>query len=297
METTVNESLFNRDFIQNYITEYVSKALRVVPMMDYQETDADNYVWYKEDQSPEADITAGKMALPEKVASGAELLEVSTSGLTAQAQPVVMKGYKLRVENRKLKQNGQSILRFIKRLSYGMARVLEAQTVSALVAGASAPTASLKDGAWDDSTAIDIDAIRMQDAFDDDSLDLEMDTALLHSTNLREVREFLVRKGYTNVPREPTIEELQFKYGGRNMTEGYSIGFDSKNPPATVVYGFEPGAHNATALKGMEGYKPLINVKVKSIDDEIPAKTEIYMATISTVAVELGEGIQRQSGL
>ena len=60
-----------------------------------------------------------------------------------------------------------------------MARVLEAQTVSALVAGASAPTASLKDGAWDDSTAIDIDAIRMQDAFDDDSLDLELDTALL----------------------------------------------------------------------------------------------------------------------
>lgn len=80
-------------------------------------------------------------------------------------------------------------------------------------------------------------------------------------------------------------------------THGTAIGFDITNPPAVVAYGIEEGAYNPKVTKGMEGYAPIINVKVKRVADEIPDITKIFMAAKYTIAVLEPNALMAQTGL
>ena len=287
MEMPTKEELFEQHFLSNYITEQVARGFKIVPLLDMQSTDADTYTFYSEKETPEAAITAGRQKLPRKVAEGAELEIIRTSGLTADSVPVQMRGYRLKVENKKLKQNGQSILRFIRRLSYGLGRQIESDAVTTLIANATGTAASIAT-TWDLSTTIDLDVILMQDAYEDPSTIFSLTDLFANKTNRTEARTFLSAKypGQT-IPREPDINGSQLRDGGVFTPEGSLIGMDRNNPPATMIYGSEEGASTADVFPGMEGYSPLINVLVTDqTGKKIPAATDIYMAAITAVAVE-----------
>jgi hypothetical protein len=300
-EAKGEKALFKKDYIQGLVTEYVSKGLRVTPFLNKISTDADNYVFYTEDSSPEAAITSGVQDLPHVRAPGSELQIVRTTGMTPKAQPVLQTGFKYRVETEKMENSPYSVERYIQRLAYTIGRTLESDVVTQLAAKASASTASLTNSVWSTSTAIDEDIIKMQAAFYDDSLPFELNSIFYDVTNFKELRLFLRARDGAGVGFEDANEfewlGARHMYGGSQMTHGTSLGMDRNAPPATVVYGREPGAYNPSVLQGMEGYAPIINVKVKQIDDEIPRMTEIYMAAKYTIAVEQPNGIQKQTGL
>jgi hypothetical protein len=299
MDTPVNDQLFNRDFLQTRITRLVAKGLRVTPYMNKDKVvNADQYVFYQEKATPEEDLTSGLSKGAQKIAPGAELEIVRTSGMKGESIPVETRGFKLVIDITKLKQNGQSILNFITKHAYFVGRDIETDVVNALKNGGTASTATLSDGVWETSSSINLDIRRMKVAYHDDSLPMELNTFCLDETNFTELcdyKEAMTGKDYDF----PEFDDgpNRFMYGGQRMTHGTCIGFDRTMPPATVAYDVNPNAFNPSVLKGMEGYAPFINVKVKEILDEDPEKLIIFMRATTAVALEEPRGAQVQTGL
>lgn len=295
------EEIFTPEFIQTRMTVFMAKGLRIVPFLNQDRVPSmSNYTYFYEDQTAEADITDGTMAEAQRVAPGAELIPVRSSELSSNSLPVEIRGYKLKVENSKLQQNGQSVMRFIERLAYGLGRSVEEDAYTQLAAKAAASTATLVDGNWDDSTGVGQDVIRMQEAFQDDSLPDELNAIFYESVNHRELREYLDANNDQDVIYN-NQNDLSYKgarhiYGGKNMVHGTALGFDLRTPPATVAFGVVEGASSPSVLEGMEGYAPIINVKV-SESDELYKSTIIEMAVETAVAVENAAALLKQTGL
>lgn len=299
MDTPVNDLLFNRNFLQARITTQVAKGLRITPYMNKDKVEnADTYTYYQEKATPEEDLTSGVSKGAKKVAPGAELEVVRTSGMKGESIPVETRGFKLVIDIKKLKQNGQSILRYITKHAYYVGRDIETDMVNALKSGGTASTASLNDGVWQTSSDINKDIRAMKSAYHDDSLPMELNTFCFDETNFDELanyKEALTGKNY-NFPEFDDGPD-RFMYGGQRMTHGTCLGFDRDMPPATVAYDVNPNAFNPKVLKGMEGYVPFINVKTKEILDEDPEKLIIFMRATTAIALEEPRGLQVQTGL
>lgn len=297
MEVASKDALMRSEFLQPYISEAVATGFTITKYIKARPADARNVIFYQKTKTVEEAIGDGTQKLPSKVADGASLREIRTSGLNAKAQPVEMRGYKLVVDNDMLKENLEGILDFIAELGYGIGRQIEYDVVSQLKNKALADTATLGNGTWNSSTTVDLDVMAMQSSYKDYSRPNRLDKLFLNDTNLQEARSFVRGKFYQEVPEEPSVQGTQLMDGGLHMTEGYALGFDSRLPPATVYYGTEDGAFNPKLQQGMENFSPLINVKVKNINDEIPGRTEVYMAAKNTVAVTNPKAVLYQSGL
>lgn len=298
MESQVNDQLFNRDFLQTRMTALVAKGLRVTPYMNKDKvTDADTYTYFQEKTTPEEDLTSGVSKGAKKIAPGAELEIVRTSALKGKSIPVETRGFKVVIELKRLKQNGQSVLRYISRLAYFIGRDIEVDTVNALKNGGTASKATISE-VWSTSAGINKDIRAMQLAYHDDSLPMDLNTFFLHQDNFTELanyKEAMTGKDYPF----PEFDDgpNRFMYGGQNMTDGTSIGIDRNSPPATVAYDVNPNAFNPKVLKGMEGYVPYINVKTKEVLDEDPEKLIIFMRATTATALEEPKGVQVQDGL
>lgn len=297
MEVASKEALMKPEFIQPYVAEQVASGFTVTKWLRARPSNGRTVIFYQKTKTVEEAITDGTQKLPNKIADGSELREIRTSGLNAQAQPVEMRGYKLIVSNDMLDENLEGIVDFIGELGYGIGRELEKDAVGQLQQKALVTNATLGSGVWSASTTIDLDVMAMQSAYKDYSQRNRLDKLFCHDTNLQEARTFVRGQLYQEVPEEPTVQGTQLMDGGIHATEGYALGFDSRLPPATVYYGTEQGAFNPKLQEGMESFAPLINVKVKEVKDEIPSRTEIYMAAKSTVAVTNPKSVLYQSGL
>ena len=296
-------AIFQPEFLQTRMAVKMAKGLRITPFLNRQTVPSRSlYTYFYEEATAEGDITTGAMGKPYRVAPGASLTPIRISDLDADSKPVEVRGFELIVEDQKMKEQGQSVLRFMERMAYRIGREVESDNNTLLSAAAAASTASLVDGNWDDSTAIGRDIIRMQEAFQDDSLPDELTGLFYESVNHRELREFLDDVGVSDViynnQNDLTYKGTRHIYGGRNMTHGTAIGFDLTNPPATVAYGTVEGAASPQVLQGMEGFAPILNVKVSPVDPgDLYPKTKIQMSTETTLAVELLAALLAQTGL
>lgn len=295
--------IFQPEFLQTRMAVRMAKGLRITPFLNRETVPSRSlYTFFSEDATAEDDISSGAMGKPYRIAPGAELTPVRMSDLNADSQPVEVRGFKLIVDNQKLEEQGQSVLRFMERMAYRIGREVESDTYTRLAADAAASTATLTDGNWDDSVSINKDIIRMQEAFQDDSLPDELTGIFYEGVNHRELKEFLDDSGspadviYNN-QNDITYKGTRHIYGGRNMVHGTSIGFDLNTPPSTIAYGVVNGASSPSVLPGMEGFAPILNVKVSPLEDELYPKTKIEMSSETTVVTELPAALLKQTGL
>lgn len=301
-ETPSGLEIFQPEFLQTRLPLKMAKGLRITPFLN-RETVASRsvYTYFSEDATAEEDISSGAMGKPYRIAPGADLTPIRMSDLNADSQPVEVRGFKLIVENQKLEEQGQSVLRFLERMAYRIGREVESDTYTVLAADAAASAATLVDGEWDDSNAIGQDIIRMQEAFQDDSLPDELNAIFYEGVNHRELREYLDTQNDSDViynnQNDLTYKGARHIYGGRNMVHGTTIGFDINNPPSTIAYGVIDGAASPSVLPGMEGFAPFLNVKVVPLGDGLYAKTKIEMAAETTVVTELPAALQKQTGI
>lgn len=296
-----NFSLFNQNDVQGLVTEHVAKGLTIVPYLDKATTTKDNWVVYNEEMTPEAAIAAGVQDLPEKRAPGSKLRVIRTTGISGKAQPILMTGFKYVVETDRIENQPYSVDRDVRRLAYSIGRTVDRDAITRLGAKAAADAASLNDGVWSASTGVDKDVMAMQAAFYDDSLPDELSGLFYEAVNFNELRTFRraqegAGEGFNNMNEMDWLGTKHI-YGGSGMTHGTALGFDLNNPPAVVAYRTLRGAFTPSVLNGMEGYAPVINCKIKQIDDEIPDTTEIYMAAQYTIAVEEPAALLKQTGL
>lgn len=295
--------IFTPEFVQTRMAVQMAKGLRITPFLNRDTVPSRSvYTFFSEDATPEEDIADGTMAKPYRVAPGADLTPIRMSDLNADSQPVEVRGFKLEVDNQKLEEQGQSVIRFMDRMSYRIGREVESDSYTRLAADAAASAATLTDGNWDDSTGINKDIIRMQEAFQDDSLPDELTGLFYEGVNHRELKEYLDDTGSSNEVIYNNQNDLEYKgtrhiYGGRNMVHGTALGFDLTNPPSTVVYGTVKGASSPSTLPGMEGFAPLLNVKITPKDEGLYPKTVIEMAAETTVVTELPAALLKQTGL
>jgi len=295
--------IFQPEFIQTRMAIKMAKGLRITPFLNRDTVPSRSmYTFFSEDATAEEDISSGAMAKPYRVAPGANLTPIRMSDLNADSQPVEVRGFELIVENQKLEEQGQSVLRFMERMAYRIGREVETDSNTRLAADAAASTASLVDGNWDDSTGINKDIIRMQEAFQDDSLPDELTGIFYEVAHHRELKEFLDDIGNSadviyNNQNDITYKGTRHIYGGRNMVHGTTLGFDLANPPSTIAYGVVEGASSPQVLEGMEGFAPILNVKISPMEDELYPKTKIQMAAETTVVTELPAALQKQTGL
>lgn len=295
-----NFSLFNRNDVQGLVTEHVVKNLRLVPYLDMHNSgDAEEFIFDTIDKTAEEDIASKIMSTPVPRALGGKLDIVRMSGMTPNAQPLLMSGYTYEVETNKIKKRPYSVEYFLKRMAYGIGRALEYDAHAKCIAKASADIAAI-DNTWDKSTEIDMDLIDMKAAFRDESLPDTLTGLFYDSTNHTELQKFIRnQEGSASGYIEDSFNWLGIThaYSGSMATHGTAIGFDITNPPAVVAYGIEEGAYNPKVTKGMEGYAPIINVKVKRVADEIPDITKIFMAAKYTIAVLEPNALMAQTGL
>jgi hypothetical protein len=190
--------------------------------------------------------------------------------------------------------------RYIKRLAYAVGKTIETDVISVMSAKANADTATLGDSVWATSGTIDEDIIAMQAGFYDDSLPDVLTAMVYEAVNFMELKKYMNHitgpMGFSDANQFDFLGTTHY-YGGNGMSHGTAYGFDQSNPPVVVAYGTEAGAFNPSVLAGMEGYAPSINVKVKQIDDEIPRRTEIYMAAKYAVVCEEPNALLKQTGL
>jgi hypothetical protein len=296
-----NFSLFNQDDVQGLVTEHVAKGLVLTPYLEMRTTGADNYVWTVEDYTAQAAIDAGILDLPDVRAPGSELKMVRGTGVSPKAKPLMMTGFKYLCETDRIEKQPYTVERELRRFAYAIGKQVETDAITVLSAKAAAGTASVNDGTWASSSKIDEDVIEMQAEFFDDSLPDQLSISFYDATNFQELKKFIRAQEGAGAGFEDARSfdwlGTRHVYGGSGMSHGTSYGFDMANPPAVVAYGVEEGAFNPSVLNGMEGYAPIINVKIKDISDEIPRKTEIYMAAKYAVAVEEPNALQKQTGL
>lgn len=301
-QTPSGDAIFTPEFIQARTTVYMAKGLRITPFLNQDKVSSrSNYTFFSEKSTPAADLADGTTAAPERVAPGADLTTVRTTDMKADSVPVEVRGYKLVVEDQKLKENPNYFIRYLQRLAFGIGRGVEADAYNVLSADAAATAATLSNGVWSASNGISKDVIRMQAAFQDDSLPDRLTGLFYESGNHVELKEYLDAIGPNSEVIYNNQDDILFKgtrhiYGGETGVHGTAIGFDLDNPPATVAYGMVDGAYNPDVLEGMEGYKPLINVKVTPEEGLYP-KTIIEMASETAVVSELPKGILKQTGL
>lgn len=301
-QTRENFSLFNQNDVQGLVTEHVAKGLRITPFLEMQNTGADNFVWVTEDYTPQGAIDAGVQELPIKRAPGSELRVVRTSGVTPDAKPLLMTGFRYIVETERIEKAPYTIERDIKRLAYSIGKTIETDVVTEMAAKANATAATVNDSTWNSSSKIDEDIIEMQANFFNDSLPDVLTGLFYEKVNFQELRNFvnsiLPMAGFNDAGGIDFLGSNHM-YGGSAMSHGTAYGFDLNNPPVTVAYGTESGAFNPNVLEGMEGYTPIINVMINrdQESDRIPRVTEIYMAAKYTVAVEEPNALLKQTGL
>jgi hypothetical protein len=295
-----NFSLHNQNDVQGLVTEHVAKGLIITPFLEQRMTGADNYVWTTEDMTAEEAIDAGILDMPDVRTPGSELKIVRGTGVSPNAKPLMQAGFKYICETDRLERQPYTIEREIRQYSYAISKMIEMDATTVLSNKAAAGTASLTDGVWSTSSSINADLIKMRSAFRDDSLPDRLTGLFYDADNFEELQLFKdALDGGNNNYTEDMIpwKGIQHRYGGSEMTHGTAIGFDLNNPPAVIAYGVEEGAFNPSVLEGIEGYAPIINVKIKKIDDEIPRKTEIYMAAKYAIAVEEPKALMAQTGL
>lgn len=256
---------------QVYVTDEVVKGLVIAPTLGMDSTEEDHVDWYRRESTSKQMFQKNLIEKPMPSKHG-ELLQVSGSELTPNNEYMNTFGYKYTVTQYQIENSPQPFLYDIQDLCYGISQAIEDSAVTTLTSVASASPATINDGTWDQSTQIAEDLSNFDEEYLERDINGVLDTLFYNSKQFGALRNYIIAtEGVKNLVKNGNAIDYSgmFHNYAPAVTAGETFGFDSKLPPAQIIYRKIPGAYEPIATKpGTEDYLPVINMKM--IDKDGP---------------------------
>lgn len=257
---------------QLFATDEVVKGMVVAPLLGMDSTTKKSVSWFRRELTSKQMYDENLIMEPQPNDRG-ELLRISGSELTPDHQFMSTLGYKYVVPQADIEESPQPFMEDIRDMCYGIASAIETDVVAKLLDAAIESSAEIVGGAFSDNDKIAECLRSFKGEYRKRSINGMIDTMFYEAENYEELGNYIVAtEGINNIKED----ETGIDYGGMlnkwqavGLANGTTFGFNSKLPPASVVYRKIPGAFTPVASKpGTEGYIPVINMKIIDSDGE-----------------------------
>ena len=302
----LNEYLFQRDFLQGYVNDYVSKGFRLAKFFTPQQTDADTFTKIKDEMTIDEAIESGRMHKPRPMVKNADIEMIADEFYQTEIGYIRSIGYGIQVNEKLIKRDPTAVyttLNRISKLAYLMALGLENDCYEAMKTEAGIQGDALAGignlvGSGVTQTDITNAIIDYGLAFDlDDIADQELQYIVARKAVLADIRkkldsnEIVVNNDYTKI--QGWTPDTSFNYAGVNFnigsktmqnTEIFGLGTNQKL--GNMFYVTEEGAFkpNIAIGEGASAFAPYINVTL-----EEPNRKE--MKDVWTIRMKANVGV------
>ncbi len=284
------KAALRREFIEKTIIAKMNPQLyflNIFPVVDLK--GASTFQYFRDDESAEDDIQSGKMSTPLVMSELGKMSKIEVSPITKQIGDTYEFGYKLEFSKRVTRENGfiDEILRAYDRAAYGISRKINYDILENMDTFATAPSITLNDGSWDNSSAIAEDIIDMQKSFDQVGWDYNLTDMYTHKEQYYQTKKFYTAIDGSFNPKD--VEGSNFNNAKNNLEEGTLFGIDKNIKPITIYKNVDPDLAKA---KGND----MVNVNIFD-QQEYPRKHIIEIMCEMGVAVKHPKAILKQTGL
>lgn len=308
MDTTDNDIMFNRQFLEAYSSNMAAKGFITGKYIPRKPITAGKIVEQTRDVKEDGKILSALTAKARPITEGAELTQIRGTAKTGKAMVLDFYGLEYKVTPELEEDPAFDLNTEIMDLSYTLGALIEDKNIERLLANAKAPKANSINGTWasKELNAIQSDIIDMQDAFDETDYTEEL-TGLFYNkkqyNSLRKHLNYSVEKyqlpedGYINAIKNPIDFVDSLHHSARNrIPEGTSLGFDLLNAPATVYYGVQADTFTPETYEGLADYAPLMRAYINEKKGIAPYKT-IELGVAFGLSVRNPATLQKQTGL
>lgn len=302
----LNDYLFQRDFLQGYVNDYVSKGFKLAKFFTPQQTDADTFTKIKDEMTIDEAIESGRMHKPRPMVKNADIEMIADEFYETEIGYIRSIGYGIQVNEKLMKRDPTQVyttLNRISKLAYLMALGLETSCYDAMKEGAGIKGDALTGigdlvGTGVDQKGVTDAIIDYGLAFDlDDIADQELQYIIARKPVLADIRkklnsnEIVVNNDYSKI--QGWTPETSYNYAGVNFnigskcmqnTEIFGVGANAKL--GNIFYMTEEGAFkpNISIGEGASAYAPFINVTL-----EEPNRKE--MKDVWTIRMKANVGV------
>mgnify|MGYP003291289593 CR=1 FL=1 len=313
----LNDMLFQRDFLQGYVNDYVSKGFRLAKFFTPQETDADTFTKIKDEMTVDEAIESGRMHKPRPMVKNADIEMIADEFYQTETGYIRSIGYGIQVNEKLMKRDPTQVyttLNRISKLSYLIALGVETTCYDSMVesAGIIRGSGERLDGVGHligtgvDQKALTDTIVDYGVAFDyDDIADQELAYIIGRKNVLADIRkklnsnEIVVNNDYTKI--QGWTPDTSFSYAGVNFNVGsktmgsnevFGVGTNAKL--GNIFYVTEKGAFKPSIKigEGANAYAPYINVTL-----EEPKRKEMKDVWTIRMKANVGVNIDNPKGL
>lgn len=305
----LNDYLFQRDFLQGYVNDYVSKGFKLAKFFTSQHTEADTFSQIKDEMTVDEAIASGRMHKPRPLVKNSDIEMIADEFYVTESNYIRSIGYGIEVDEKAVSRDPTrvyTIFNRISKLAYMIALGLEYECYNAMTtyAGIRRGEGERLDGIGkligegvDQKTMTDT-IVDYGVAFDiDDIADQDLSYIIGRKDVLADIRkklndnEIVVNNDYTKI--HGWTPDTYFNYAGINFNLGskamksdevFGVGVNAKL--GTIFYGTEKEAFNPKISigEGANAYAPYINVTL-----EEPKRKE--MKDVWTIRMKANAGI------
>lgn len=313
----LSDHLFQRDFLQGYVNDYVSKGFRLAKFFTPQQTDADTFTKIKDEMTVDEAIESGRMHKPRPMVKNGDIEMIADEFYQTEIGYIRSIGYGIQVNEKLIERDPTSVyttLNRISKLAYLIALGIETNCYEAMTESAGIIRGSGERldgvgkliGANVDQKEVTDTIVDYGVAFDyDDIADQELAYVIGRKNVLADIRkklnanEIVVNNDYTKI--QGWTPDTSFNYAGVNFNVGsktmgsnevFGVGTNAKL--GNIFYGTEKGAFKPSINigEGASAYAPFINVTL-----EEPKRKEMKDVWTIRMKANVGVAIDNPKGL
>ncbi len=284
------EAALNPKFIEKAIMKKMDSLLYfkdLFPIVDLK--GATTFKFHVDDESAEDELQAGKMQRPVTVTELGDLTKVKINPISKKLGDTYMFGLSMEFSQEVLdnQEYSDEVTRAIDRYSYAMARKINLDHIDAMTDYAAAPSISLADGTWNNSSSIDDDIIAMQESLDQDGYDYELTDFYTPKKHYYEAKRFY--KSLDGEFNPDDVEGSKMTNVKSNLKNGGLLGMDKKIKPLTTY-------KNINKKYSVDPKNSLVNVN-RYTQEKWPYKEIVDIWSHMGIAVKHPKAILHQTGL
>ena len=235
--------------IEGIVNKQMEQQLSFQDIFPTVNTDATSFVYFEDTTTAGADIASGKMGSPLDLTELAELTTIEVSPISLKMGTMNRFGYELQISQRDLRTKPfiDELSRAYDRVSFGMAKKINDDTVAVLQAVSNDITEVSGYKVWSDNDADPVtDMLSFAQAMDLEGWPYELNRLYVHKDNYYEFLKFMwnIDRAWAMDPTGGVPRQLPAVGGvsvvntkSTQLAEGSYIGLDT-NYPACTVYKF-----------------------------------------------------------
>lgn len=255
---------------QLYVTDEVIKGLSIAPNLGFDTVTKKNVSWFSREKTSKQMFSENIKMEPMPNEKG-ELLLVSGTELTPENKRVETLGFRYSVDREDLEEDPTSFLADMQDMCYILAKTIDVDAATKLIARATESTAPVIGGTWNNSLQIPECLRSFKAEYRKRDINGFLNLLFYHSNEYEDLGNFIsASEGVANLKEENNIIDyasIQNTWADNGIETGSTLGWYSGLPPAKVVYRKIKGAYTPITQKpGTEQYIPVINMKI--IDSE-----------------------------